>query len=180
MTIKTFSRARAAKAALIKLLTEDHEVPTAQFQITTTEPEPERYSAKVDFLVAQPPFVLMDLFEAGWEFTDPEAKMRNGFLSWEVPQEVKEAAILDLGMAGDATPYPAPAPTTQEEIKAKASGYVAEKSGVVGATKKVWEIADAMPGAKRKAVIEAARAKGVAYGTARTQYQKWFAAKKNS
>lgn len=41
-------------------------------------------------------------------------------------------------------------------------------------TKKVWVIADSMPGAKRKEVIEACVAQGIAYGTARTQYQHWF------
>lgn len=37
----------------------------------------------------------------------------------------------------------------------------------------VWNIADAMPGAKRKEVIEACVKAGVAYYTARTQYQQW-------
>ncbi len=41
-------------------------------------------------------------------------------------------------------------------------------------TKKVWDIADKMPGAKRKDVIEACVQQGIAYGTARTQYQHWF------
>lgn len=41
-------------------------------------------------------------------------------------------------------------------------------------TKKVWHIADSMPGAKRKEVIEECVRQGIAYGTARTQYQHWF------
>lgn len=41
-------------------------------------------------------------------------------------------------------------------------------------TKKVWHIADSMPGAKRKDVIEECVRQGIAYGTARTQYQHWF------
>ena len=41
-------------------------------------------------------------------------------------------------------------------------------------TKLVWDIADKMPGAKRKEVIEACVAAGIAYGTARTQYQHWY------
>ncbi len=41
-------------------------------------------------------------------------------------------------------------------------------------TKKVWAIADSMPGAKRKEVIEECVRQGIAYGTARTQYQHWF------
>ena len=43
-------------------------------------------------------------------------------------------------------------------------------------TKKVWHIADAMPGASRKAVMEECIRQGVSYGTARTQYQAWFKA----
>lgn len=41
-------------------------------------------------------------------------------------------------------------------------------------TKKVWHVADSMPGAKRKDVIEECVRQGIAYGTARTQYQHWF------
>ena len=41
-------------------------------------------------------------------------------------------------------------------------------------TKLVWDIADKMPGSKRKEVIEACVAAGIAYGTARTQYQHWY------
>lgn len=37
----------------------------------------------------------------------------------------------------------------------------------------VWDLADSMIGARRKDVIAAAEAKGVAYYTARTQYQLW-------
>lgn len=47
-------------------------------------------------------------------------------------------------------------------------------STIVLPTKKVWDIADKMPGAKRKDVIAACVQAGIAYGTARTQYQHWF------
>jgi hypothetical protein len=43
----------------------------------------------------------------------------------------------------------------------------------------VWDTADNMKGARRKDVIAACIAKGVAYYTARTQYQLWLTAKKN-
>lgn len=43
-------------------------------------------------------------------------------------------------------------------------------------TKKVWDIADAMPKASRKEVMAECVAQGIAYGTARTQYQAWFKA----
>lgn len=40
--------------------------------------------------------------------------------------------------------------------------------------KSVWAIADSMPGARRKEVLAACVEKGIAYNTARTQYQQWF------
>lgn len=43
-------------------------------------------------------------------------------------------------------------------------------------TKKVWDIADSMPKASRKEVMAECVAQGIAYGTARTQYQAWFKA----
>lgn len=43
-------------------------------------------------------------------------------------------------------------------------------------TKKVWHIADSMPKASRKEVMAECVAQGIAYGTARTQYQAWFKA----
>ncbi len=42
----------------------------------------------------------------------------------------------------------------------------------------VWNLADSMPNAKRKDVIAAAIAMGVATYTARTQYQLWFSVQK--
>lgn len=43
-------------------------------------------------------------------------------------------------------------------------------------TKKVWDIADSMPKASRKDVMAECVRQGIAYGTARTQYQAWFKA----
>ncbi len=53
-----------------------------------------------------------------------------------------------------------------------------KSAGVEKPTKVVWEIADSMPGAKRKDVLAALEAKGVAFYTARTQYQKWLVAER--
>lgn len=49
-------------------------------------------------------------------------------------------------------------------------------SSVIRPTKLVWDIADCMPKASRKEVMEECVRQGVAYGTARTQYQAWFKA----
>lgn len=49
-------------------------------------------------------------------------------------------------------------------------------SSVIRPTKMVWDIADSMPKASRKEVMEACVNAGIAYGTSRTQYQAWFKA----
>jgi uncharacterized protein (DUF779 family) len=46
-------------------------------------------------------------------------------------------------------------------------------STVESPVKRVWAIADSMPDAKRKDVIAACVEQGIAFYTARTQYQKW-------
>ncbi|HBP5740821.1 hypothetical protein [Pseudomonas aeruginosa] len=46
-------------------------------------------------------------------------------------------------------------------------------STVASPVKRVWAIADSMPEAKRKDVIAACVEEGIAFFTARTQYQKW-------
>ena len=50
------------------------------------------------------------------------------------------------------------------------------KSQIAKPVSKVWAIASQMPGARRKDVVEAAVAQGIAFYTARTQYQAWHAA----
>lgn len=47
------------------------------------------------------------------------------------------------------------------------------RSDVASPTKLVWEIADSMPDADRKAVVEACVAAGVNKATASTQYYRW-------
>lgn len=49
-------------------------------------------------------------------------------------------------------------------------------SSVDKPVKRVWHIADSMPMASRKDVMAECVRQGVAYGTARTQYQAWFKA----
>lgn len=61
---------------------------------------------------------------------------------------------------------------------------VNETSSVKKPTKLVWEIAQKMkeenPNVRRKDVIAACQEAGIAFYTARTQYQLWFQASKNS
>lgn len=66
------------------------------------------------------------------------------------------------------------------DAKANASmglqGAKPRLSSVIRPTKLVWDIADSMPKASRKEVMEACVAAGITYGTSRTQYQAWFKA----
>lgn len=64
---------------------------------------------------------------------------------------------------------------TNEVVKLKTRSSSVDNPCLV-----VFETADAMPGAKRKDVIAACVEKGVAFYTARTQYQHWFVATRNS
>lgn len=55
--------------------------------------------------------------------------------------------------------------------------HYTNKSTIDGAVAAMWALCEEMPGARRKDVIAAAVEKGIAFYTARTQYQKWFKAK---
>lgn len=76
-------------------------------------------------------------------------------------EEVQEAA--PEVQAEEVQQEEAPAPV----VKAR------NASTVDSPVKRVWAIADSMPEAKRKDVIAACVAEGIAFFTARTQYQKW-------
>lgn len=67
-----------------------------------------------------------------------------------------------------------------KEIQAKTKQLKMKKSKVEGPCRLVWDIASDMPGARRKDIIEKCVKAGVAYATARTQYQQWFSVNKNS
>jgi hypothetical protein len=56
---------------------------------------------------------------------------------------------------------------------------ISHKSEIESPCFVVWDTADKMVGARRKDVIAACVEKGVAFYTARTQYQLWFNSKKN-
>lgn len=65
----------------------------------------------------------------------------------------------------------------QKRQAAHASTESRAKSDVASPTKLVWQIADSMPGADRKDVVEACVAAGVNKATASTQYYRWQKAK---
>jgi len=78
----------------------------------------------------------------------------------------------------------APAPKKQEEFHnvseaehAEHRGEIVRESTVERPCKLVWHIADEMVGARRKDVLAVCVARGVAFYTARTQYQLWLSIK---
>lgn len=164
MEIKTYSRARAAKAALLKILNM-HEVAVDTYNIILAEVEPGRFAAGVDFQDAQPPYILSDLEGSGMAYTDGKTTLQKAREqeSEEVSLPPSDQLVDELDMLGVAPRKPT---------------YVSEASTAERPTKHVWAIADSMPGAARKEVIAACREAGIAFGTARTQYQQWYKANK--
>lgn len=155
MELKTYSRGRAAVAAAHKAL--DHLAPFVvgieQSQVTG-----DRFSAVVEVKSG-----------GGKEIAD--AVVAAGF-------------IVKTGFVVEPPPAPEPEPettSTEAAPKKSAGNYRKEASKVKGACAMVHEIASAMhldnPSVKKAEVIEACRNSGVAFGTARTQYQKWLSAK---
>lgn len=67
----------------------------------------------------------------------------------------------------------------KREINTDLSGRL-HASTVESPVAVMWELCQSMKGAKRKDVIEAAQKKGIAFYTARTQYQLWLQAARNS
>lgn len=172
MTIKTYSRARAAKAALIKILDMHEEVGT----VNTIEVEDGRFTADVHFVDIPALGLQEDLMAAGFAMYWPTAE--------EAPTEAEtliEVPVDDVTLV-EVPPFedlPEALDALGVEPKApRKPTYVAEVSTAEGPTKRVWAIADSMPGSTRKQVIDACREAGIAFGTARTQYQKWFTANK--
>lgn len=74
--------------------------------------------------------------------------------------------------------------TSKEEQSTKKEVVRLRKSTIESPSKRVWEIADQMkaanPNVRRKDVIAACVEQGIAYYTARTQYQLWFKASRAS
>lgn len=140
---KTFTRARAARSALAKLV-EAYEIPAPLYHIDSVESaETGRYFARLVLDASQIDEATLTLLTA-----DLDGKFEYIF-----------------------------PPVAEAEEKPKAAprktNYINETSSVIKPTKMVHIIADSMPEATRAEVIAECRARGIAYGTARTQYQVW-------
>lgn len=93
----------------------------------------------------------------------------------QIAQDADDIAAALAKDEGAAEPAVAPK-------EAKAKPEVLHESSIVRPCKRVFAIADEMlethPGAKRKDVLERCVAEGIAYYTARTQYQQWLSVRK--
>lgn len=160
MAFKTYSRARTAEAAA-RAFCEKAEIIAAEIVRFETE------TGFTCVIVADEKHSSV-ITTAGWMFRVVEQpELPEGLLNDQAAAMAEEMTKEELNAARDAAEAPAPAEAP------KKSGYIHEISSLEKPTKKVWHIADSMPGAARKDVIEACRRAGIAYGTARTQYQEW-------
>lgn len=74
-------------------------------------------------------------------------------------------------------PTPEQSKSLEKMIGAPTVGEIVRESTVERPCKLVWHIADEMVGARRKDVLAVCVARGVAFYTARTQYQLWLSIK---
>lgn len=95
----------------------------------------------------------------------------------QAAQIAQDANDIAAALAKDEGVEPPAAPKV-EKLKAE----VLHESSIERPCKRVFAIADDMltshPGAKRKDVLERCVAEGIAYYTARTQYQQWLSVRK--
>lgn len=120
--------------------------------------------------------------EGGWawhveepEFAPDASQVLADEIGGEDPadEEINES-IADQQKAADAKANQAEFVGEDGEAEKVGKIEVTHESTIKRPCKQVWHIADSMPGAKRKEVIAACVAQGIAYYTARTQYQQWL------
>lgn len=97
-------------------------------------------------------------------------------------QKIAQAALAEVAKKRAEEASAPPAPGTPGKVDRWPDRQ--RKSSVSSPVKFVWELAEAMtkqdPTMRRKDIIAAAIANGVAGYTARTQYQAWYTAKRES
>ncbi len=71
-------------------------------------------------------------------------------------------------------------PATEAEKAERADKFILRNSEMEGACALVHQIANSMPEARRCEVIKACVEQGIATNTARTQYQRWYKARKEA
>jgi hypothetical protein len=125
-----------------------------------------------------------------YEIVEVDGKF--GFQPIEVAEEpVQEATEADIAAMEKQADEQLAAQLNEEAAQAieapakgKAKPEVKHKSDIERPTKAVWHIADEMsaanPQVRRKDVIAECVRRGIAFYTARTQYQQWLSIKKGS
>lgn len=173
MTIKTFTRARAAVAAARKFLEEAGlEAFVDSVDGFESGSEPGRFGARVTLKSGAGREIENSIIAKGFGVA---IKVRK-----DEPVVVAEATpVVEIPLPpveeGEAEPQ-------KTEPPARKTAYIHGASSMKGVCRLVHETASQMvaenPQVTRKEVIAACMAKGVAFGTARTQYQAWKSSKK--
>lgn len=203
MDLKTYSRARSAKAAMAKIL-EMHDLDALVANIQPFEVNPGHFAAgmTVPAGVAVDELALADLagFQVLVPLDDDTAldtikkdgingrcpfcgidHIANGYCEYDeidFPDMTRQFECLGCGREWGPKIDKTPAPAVKKPVAKEKVAHIRETSVVERPTKLVWAIAMAMPDATRKEVIAECRRRGIAHGTARTQYQLWKAASK--
>lgn len=185
MEIKTYTRARAAKAKARDIVGGMHEFPEGAYEIETPELAEGRFTAKVvvDFAVLSAMSIAAadaidllreDLTGAGLVF-EVVNQVEVGEDAGKTAAEVLDEEIAEIRAEKTLAQVENPS----DPLPGKAS-YVNEASTFGGVVSYCREVIPqlAAKGMTRKAVIEELRNRGAAYGTARTQYQQWFASRR--
>lgn len=157
MTKSIFEKSYILKAQAIKAMEKEFGVDSHHEVVLKEGVMPARY-----VVVEKAPVMVDDLPENPEELDfpiHPELAAAEAQMPWLKDEEVKAEKLAHALQVNADLPAGKPKLSTCEKP-----------------TKKVWHIADSMPKASRKEVIEECVRQGIAYGTARTQYQAWFKA----
>lgn len=161
--VKTYSRARAAIAAAKKAL--DGIAPFI-VDIKGYEAEAGRYTAAIELVTAADRTIIDEVISKGFTIWHDDTIQTHN----ESPAPVD--ALEDDAEKGAAA---------ESKTPRKGSGYIRGRSAAETPVALAWSVYSEMPeGTRRKDMIAAAIAAGVTFGTARTQYQKWFEKNKNT
>jgi hypothetical protein len=120
------------------------------------------------------------------ETTTPTATENPAPSTAQAPPPAPATTTLVAPVATTTAPAPSSAAqvTQPTETKPARSNIIPAKSTVEKPTKAVWAIADEMraknPNATRKEIVDECVRRGIAFYTARTQYQRWSKTKQSA
>lgn len=112
-------------------------------------------------------------------YTKEDKTMSTKKTSKKTPAKQSKKPAVKKAAPAKKVPAKKASKAAKREVNTDLSGRL-HASTVENPVAVMWELCQSMKGAKRKDVIEAAQKKGIAFYTARTQYQLWLQAARNS